>query len=246
MKDSPILLGPEQSPQSSDRITPNASPIRIDRLIRSKRRTLALQIDAGGRLTVRAPLRLPRAEIERFVQSRAGWIRRHQQRSLAAQPPEHHYQAGERFLYLGEEYPLAIVDAVRPALELREGQFRLSRAALPRAEQLFTRWYRNQARQVFAHRADFHARRVGEHFDRLRVSSARTRWGSCSSRRTLSFTWRLVMAPPAAIDYVIIHELAHLQVHAHSHSFWGLVEAWLPEWKTAADWLKENGYRLAI
>lgn len=225
---------------------PASDPITIDRLIRSQRRSLALQIDSSGRLIVRAPLRLPRAEIERFVQSRAPWIRKHQQRMLAIRPPEHHYQAGERFLYLGEEYPLAILDSERPALELRDGQFRLARAALPRAAQLFERWYRNQARAVFSQRAGDQARRVGQSFAQLRVSSARTRWGSCSSRRTLSFTWRLVMAPPAVIDYVIVHELAHLQVHGHTPAFWGLVAAWLPEWRNAVGWLKENGYRLVI
>lgn len=224
----------------------DTEPILIDRLIRSKRRTLALQIDAAGQLIVRAPQRLPRAEIERFVQSRAGWIRRHQQRLSDRRPPEHHYRPGERFLYLGEEYPLEIVAAARPALELRDGVFRLSRAALPRAAATFTGWYRRQAREVFAQRAEFHARRVGERFEKLRVSSARTRWGSCSNQRTLSFTWRLVMAPAAAIDYVVVHELAHLHNHGHSRAFWDQVSAWLPDWKQQAAWLKENGYRLSL
>jgi hypothetical protein len=220
--------------------------ISIDRLIRSKRRTLALQIDAGGRLIVRAPLHLPRVEIERFVQLRAGWIHKHQQRSRAEARPDHAYQAGERFLYLGVEYPLEIVAEQCPALQLLDGVFRLSHSAQARASSLFTRWYRDQARLLFEQRARFHARRVGAHFEKITVSSARTRWGSCSNRRTLSFTWRLVMAPQAAIDYVVVHELAHLQHHGHTRAFWQQVEAWLPDWKAQADWLKQNGYRLLL
>jgi len=220
--------------------------IAIDRLIRSKRRTLALQIDAGGRLVVRAPLHLPRAEIERFVQLRAGWIHKHQQRSRVEVRPEHQYQAGERFLYLGVEYPLEIVASQRPALQLRGGVFRLAQAAQAQAASLFTRWYRDQARALFAQRAGLHAQRVGAHFEKITVSSARTRWGSCSNRRTLCFTWRLVMAPLAAVDYVVVHELAHLQHHGHTRAFWQQVEAWLPGWKQQADWLKQNGYRLSL
>lgn len=220
--------------------------IAIDRLIRSKRRTLALQIDAGGRLIVRAPLHLPRAEIERFVQLRAGWIHKHQQRSRVEVRPEHVFQPGERFLYLGVEYPFEIVAAQRPALQLHDGIFQLSHSAQPRAASLFTRWYRSQAREVFAQRAGFHARRVGAQFEKISISSARTRWGSCSNRRTLSFTWRLVMAPLAAVDYVVVHELAHLQHHGHTRAFWQQVEAWLPDWKAQAAWLKQNGYRLSL
>lgn len=220
--------------------------IPIDRLIRSRRRTLALQVDAGGRLIVRAPLRLPHAEIERFVRLRADWIRRQQARSRATPPPVHHYRPGEQFLYLGETYPLELVDGAQPALELREGTFRLARAALPRAEWFFTRWYRARAREEFTQRAGQYAQREGLRFERIRISSARTRWGSCSSRGTLSFTWRLVMAPPAAIDYVVVHELAHLRHHGHTSAFWQQVSAWLPDWRRPAAWLKENGYRLAL
>jgi len=220
--------------------------IRIDRLIRSKRRTLALQIGADGRLIVRAPQRMPLCDIERHVQARADWIRKHQERFRARPAPEHHYRPGERFLYLGAEYPLALVENARPALALVDGEFRLSRAALPRARQVFTAWYRARAREVFTQRAVEHARQVGVSFENLRVSSARTRWGSCSNQRTLSFTWRLVMAPPEAIDYVVIHELAHLQVRGHSRDFWALVAGWMPAWQPAAAWLKENGYKLSL
>ncbi len=228
------------------RMPTNEDAIRIDRLVRSKRRTLALQIDAGGRLIVRAPQRMPLRDIERHVQARADWIRKHQQHFRARPAPEHHYRPGERFSYLGAEYPLALVETARPALALIDGVFCLSRAALPRAGQVFTAWYRARAREVFTRRAGEHARRVGVSFENLRVSSARTRWGSCSNQRTLSFTWRLVMAPPEAIDYVVIHELAHLQVRGHSRDFWALVARWMPAWQPAAAWLKENGYKLSL
>jgi predicted metal-dependent hydrolase len=79
----------------------------------------------------------------------------------------------------------------------------------------------------------------------VRISSARTRWGSCSSRGSLSFTWRLVMAPVEVVDYVIVHELAHLRVHNHSPEFWKEVARLMPDYAQRKQWLKDNG-RLLI
>jgi len=75
----------------------------------------------------------------------------------------------------------------------------------------------------------------------IRISSARTRWGSCSSRGTLSFTYRLVMAPPDVVDYVVLHELVHTQIHNHSKTFWNKVAKLMPDYKPRLAWLKKNG-----
>jgi predicted metal-dependent hydrolase len=81
---------------------------------------------------------------------------------------------------------------------------------------------------------------------RIRITSARTRWGSCSSKGTLSFTWRLVMAPLEVVDYVVIHELAHLRVKNHSQVFWDSVAALMPDYKRHVTWLKKNGRFLTL
>jgi predicted metal-dependent hydrolase len=85
---------------------------------------------------------------------------------------------------------------------------------------------------------------AGKHafrYQKIRISSARTRWGSCSSRGTLSFTYRLVMAPPDVVDYVVMHELVHTQVRNHSKTFWNKVQELMPDYKTRLAWLKKNG-----
>ncbi len=83
-------------------------------------------------------------------------------------------------------------------------------------------------------------------YQRIKISSARTRWGSCSSRGTLSFTWRLVMAPLPVIDYVVIHELAHLIERNHSNRFWQQVGSMEPDYAKYRSWLKENSPRLTL
>ena len=80
----------------------------------------------------------------------------------------------------------------------------------------------------------------------MKITDARTRWGSCSTRGSLNFSWRLVMAPPAVIDYVILHELAHLKIHNHSSNFWSRVAQLVPDYREHKKWLEQNGHLLAI
>ncbi len=123
-----------------------------------------------------------------------------------------HYTEGETFLYLGQSYPLAIVTRQRPALSFNGTTFRLAKSALPKAEQVFTRWYKEQATLLLFERVLTIAGKHGFEYQKIRISSARTRWGSCSSRGTLSFTYRLVMAPLEVVDYVVLHELVHTHI----------------------------------
>ncbi len=231
-------------------------PIAIDKLVRSRRKTIALVIERDGRLTVRAPLRMVEARIHEFVESHAAWIAKNQIRvRAAAPPPQKQYADGETFLYLGKSYPLRIAPSTtlplrglrkaspsqRPALKFDGYTFRLTKSARPEAEQAFIRWYKAQALEVLSGRVQALAGKYGFTYQKIRISSARTRWGSCSSRGTLSFTYRLVMAPPEVIDYVVIHELVHTQVKNHSKMFWGRVGKILPEYKMHIRWLRKNG-----
>jgi predicted metal-dependent hydrolase len=134
------------------------------------------------------------------------------------------------FWYLGEQYELELVPSRKPVLVL-DGAFKLSSQALPRAKEIFTNWYRQQARQVIGERVKLHANRLGLGYNQVRISGARRRWGSCSSKKNLSFTWRLVMVPLPAVDYVVVHELCHLLEPNHSRAFWEQVEAALPGYK---------------
>jgi len=214
-------------------------------LIRTRRRTIALIVQTDGRLVVRAPLRVPEKIIREFVESKAGWIRKKQAQVTAAQVPARQFVEGEQFWYLGKAYPLTIVPRQRPALKLGSA-FRLARSAQPRAKAAFIRWYKSQARALLTERVREAAVRYGFTYHGIRISSARSRWGSCSSSGTLSFTYRLVMAPQAVIDYVVVHELVHLKVRNHSKTFWKQVGGILPDYKKHVAWLKKNGRFLTL
>ena len=221
--------------------------IPIDHLIHSRRKTVALIVQRDGTLMVRAPLRMSAAHIQKFVQNHAEWIREKKAQAQACPPPlKKYYGDGETFLYLGTEYPLTIVAHQRPTLTFSGYKFLLANSNLPKARQAFILWYKAQAMIVISERVDFHAKQNNFIYRKIRISSARTRWGSCSTNGTLSFTWRLVLAPPEVIDYVVVHELAHTQIRNHSPIFWNKVEEIKPEYKRHVSWLKKNGRYLTL
>jgi len=100
------------------------------------------------------------------------------------------------------------------------------------------------ARELISALAEEEAERLGLGYRRIRIGDQRTVWGSCSSAGTLSFNWRLVLAPLEVLDYVVVHELCHLRVPNHSKSFWTLVEASRPGWRQQREWLRDRGPEL--
>ena len=217
--------------------------VEINKLVRSKRKTLALVVEADGSLTVRAPLRMKEADIRSFIEEKKAWILQKQAKAQEEAHAPRRYEEGEVFPYLGKEIPLRIVPDGKPAL-VKTSVFKLARSVRPQAETHFETWYRKQARVVLAERVAYFARKHDFKVGKVRISSACTRWGSYSSKGTLSFTWRLVMAPLEVIDYVVVHELCHLRVMNHSKAFWAHVERILPDYKARRNWLKNNGASL--
>jgi predicted metal-dependent hydrolase len=114
----------------------------------------------------------------------------------------------------------------------------LERRAVSESEARFA------ARELTSALAEEEAERLGVTYRRIRIGGQRTLWGSCSSRGTLSFNWRLVLAPFEVLDYVVVHELCHLRVPGHSRRFWALVERHRPDWREQRDWLREHGPEL--
>jgi len=219
--------------------------IKIDQIIHSRRKSIAIIIRGDGKLVVRAPLRLSKARIQEFIFTKKDWILDQQAKAASRQAPVHAFTRGETFLFLGKTIPLEITDNSSRSLTL-DSCFQLRRSDQPQAREVFIKWYKQQARQVFTRRVEFFAQKHSLTYAKIRLSSAHTRWGSCSSKGTLSFTWRLVMAPMEIIDYVIIHELVHLEIQNHSSTFWKKVQEYLPDYKNRRAWLKEHGSLLNL
>ncbi|MGB9835359.1 MAG: M48 family metallopeptidase [Candidatus Saccharicenans sp.] len=217
------------------------------KIIRSQRRTVSLEITDEGELLVRAPEKMSRAELETVLERHRRWITRKmalvQQRINVV---SRNYQPGEKFLYLGQKYPLRLKEGQGIRAGFDGQTFWLTEKARFGARMLFEKLYRKMAREYLSKRLDLLSRKHGLGYKKFRLSSARRRWGSCSARGTISLNWRLIMAPPEIVDYVILHELAHLKVRSHSPAFWSLLSRYIPDYQIKRKWLKENGFRLNL
>jgi len=220
--------------------------VLVDQIIHSKRRTLALIVENDGTVTVRAPMRMSENAIREFVEKHVNWVEKKKAELQATVPvlPKQ-YLPGETFLYLGNAYTLEIVRDQKKKLIL-DDRFQLPEAKQENAESVFQAWYRQQAKQLIVERVKYFADKYQLHYEKVKITSARTRWGSCSPKNTLSFSWRLVMTPLDVVDYVIIHELAHTVHHNHSKRFWGLVEKIMPDYKERRKWLRQYGQQALL
>ncbi|HET6489025.1 MAG TPA: SprT family zinc-dependent metalloprotease [Syntrophales bacterium] len=216
-------------------------------VIRSKRKTIAVEITRDGGILVRAPLRLARREVFDFVDQNRGWITRKlaHARTLQEEKTPRRFLEGESFPFLGEKHRLRYV-AGGEYLRKENGDFLLGADLSARAGDLFRTWYRARAREILEERVAHFALQMGLACCTVRITDARERWGSCSAAGALNFAWRLVMAPLPVIDYVIVHELTHLVEMNHSRRFWDRLGRILPDYPARRKWLRENEHLLAL
>lgn len=166
-------------------------------LIRSARKTMAIQVKSDGSVVVRAPLRLSEKRIRTFVESKEAWIQKTVQKIL---------EKSETVPQISDE-------------ERREGV--------------------QKAMKIIPQRVAYFAKRMGVSYGRITIREQKTRWGSCSAKGNLNFNWKLVRMPEEALDYVVVHELAHRKEMNHSDRFWAIVEAELPDYRERRKMLKE-------
>ncbi|MCL2695737.1 MAG: M48 family metallopeptidase [Clostridiales bacterium] len=215
-------------------------------LIRSKRKTVALYV-RGGALEVRAPLRMPQREIDKFVASKERWVEKHLGKSQ---------EAAERKAALtpwydgtlplrGKEYPITVREGGKVGFD---GAVFYLPSGLDAAQikEVCAQIYRLLAKQYLPARTRDFAVRMGQTPSAVKISGARTRWGSCSGKGSLNLAWRLMMFPDDIIDYVIVHELTHIKEMNHSARFWAIVEGVLPDWRARRAKLKELAKELPL
>lgn len=222
---------------------------------RRRRRTIEVTVDRLGGVCVSAPMRVSRSSIEDLLARRSGWITRQVevQKQRSAEPPRE-YATGDSVPFLGRALPLIIREAgaaratVRPligALEITLGHASGPdrRSAIMAA---LERWYRAEAEADFEGRVARYASLVEAAPPSVVVRAQKHLWGSCSPSGVLRFNWRLIMAPPALVDYVVVHELCHLRHPHHQKPFWDAVAAILPDYQARRAELRRDGdsYRL--
>jgi predicted metal-dependent hydrolase len=219
--------------------------VKIDKIIRTRRRTIALIVSADATVIVRAPMRVSSEYIEKLVFQKRVWIAKRKKQVLenGGLVKAKNFVDGEDFLYLGEVYKLKINSCHN--IELADYlYFPEEYSGDSRAKMI--EWYKQKAKEKIIERVNFYSDISGWKYKSISITNAKKRWGSCGPTGSLNFSWRLIMAPLDVIDYVVVHELAHIPEKNHSSRFWDKVRVVLPGYKNRKKWLRENGNNLII
>lgn len=214
-------------------------------IIRSKRKTAAIHILPTGIVEVRAPLKMPKNDIDRFVAAKEIWIQKKLLLALERLNSKAAFQLdyGDCVLVRGKEHPIVSKPGNRIGFD--QTQFYL----MPGLNSLQIKdacvhIYKLIAKQVLTAKTLEYAKNMGVMPSNVKINSAKTRWGSCSGKKSINYSWRLIMAEDDVIDYVVVHELAHIKEMNHSARFWAIVQGVLPDYKNRLLLLKALQKRL--
>ncbi len=198
---------------------------------RMKRKTVGIYITKEGSVEVRAPYSAPKAEIDRFVREKEAWILSHQAKALERKQMRDSYKIrpGGSILFLGREYPSE--RSQNGMVSFDATGFLLPDTSSDELRAALADFYRRAAKEYLPKAVERFAPLIGKSPKQVRITSAKTRWGSCSAKDGINLSWRLMFAPPEVIDYVVVHELAHLIELNHSPRFWAIVASIIPDYK---------------
>ena len=220
--------------------------MRLDyRIDYSDRKTLSIIVERDRSILVRAPRNMTEKEISQAVEDKKIWIyekTRHPQK-YPPEPVKKEFVSGETILYLGRNYRLELID--EDTKEIRFNScFYISRHQKGNASELIKKWYVSRGREKLVPRIHYFADTIGVTYNELFITDMKYRWASCSPKNNLNFNWRILKAPMSVVDYLIVHELAHLLELSHSAKFWNIVAVQVPDFERPKVWLRNYGYRL--
>jgi predicted metal-dependent hydrolase len=211
--------------------------------VSNRRTSIRLTIERDATLTAVIPPETDVAKLAKVIQSKRQWVYgKLRERAEAGQPrPPREYVTGEGFPYLGRSYRLLTVDEAPRPVRLNRGRLELRRDSVDDAARHLTRWYRRAGEPWLRRRIIPWAERMGVEVTALRVLPLGYRWGSCTQDRKVNIHWATMQLPPDLVDYVLVHELAHLRQHDHGPGFWRTVERAMPDCTARRDRLRRLG-----
>jgi predicted metal-dependent hydrolase len=210
------------------------------------RRALEITVDRGGELILSAPPQVQDAILREFVQRKRMWVYRQLARkdALTLHVPRKVFTDGEGFVYLGRNYRLRLVSESDAAVKLTGGRFVMPKALALDGREHLVRWYRDRARPwLWAKVQDYSARMEVEPAG-LRVLDLGYRWGSCGKGDWLNFHWKTILLPARIAEYVVVHEMVHLQEPHHTPEFWRRLGRAMPDFELRRDWLRVHGMQV--
>ena len=211
-------------------------------IIKSIRKTLTMSVNDTWKLIIKAPFFITKKTIENFIKKNKTWIEKRKNTILEKRKK---FRKWEKFMFFWKKYELIINDNPKK-IKFDWMNFYLNSKYKNKISEIFIEFYKKEAKKYIYKRLDKISLKYSIKYNFLKITSAKTRWGSCTNKKNINFSYRLIMAPIKTIDYVIVHELAHLKQMNHSKKFWSEVETmmkWLYSWdyKIHKNWLKKYG-----
>lgn len=224
---------------------------------RPRRKTASISVQPDGTIRVLVPASLPEDKVIELMEQKSQWIKEkiaHFEDCKRSYSPKE-YVSGEAFAYLGRNYKLKLVtgDPENNAVRLINGRFNVQVPAgiTKKAHQQLvvdqlSRWYQEHASAHLQEKVHRFSQQLGVTPSSAGIKGYKSRLGTCHSDGRVYFNWRIIMAPHAVVDYVVVHELSHLRHHNHSKKFWKCVERALPDYHERKTWLRANGLGLRV
>ena len=218
--------------------------IQPDEIIRSNRKTISVCISPLGKITVRATLRCNEERIFAFLRAKEGWLAKHLQKTAGAgtRIPSENLD-GFTFLLLGKTHTVTLVSANKIGYDSEHLRIFVPRE---KSRERLVKWLKENAKRIVSELTAQTAVQMQTAVKSVSITSAKTRWGSCSADNSIRYSFRLIYAPKEVVRYVVVHELAHTRHKDHSARFWREVEKYVPDWRARRKWLKDNGILMEI
>lgn len=222
-------------------------------LIYRKRKTMSIEVETTGEVTVIAPVGTSTEDIIEKVKSRAEWIvsKQYESKFINDTKIEREAVSGESYMYLGRNYTLDIrvdenIDNI--SVKLFQGKFVVNTYTKDEdsIKKAMENWYREKTLVKVKERVSYYSSYFNDEVTAVKVKEQKKRWASCTSKNELLFNWRCVMAPVFVLDYIVVHEMCHMEYKNHSKDFWNRVYAVMPDYEVRKSWLKNNGIKMDI
>lgn len=217
-------------------------------LIKRNRKTSSLIVERDGSVKIIAKEELSTSNIEELIEKKLYWIysKKAEFEDLNSSKVTRQFKSGQGFLYLGSSYRLEVTEKSDKDLLLYRGRFYLNKSKLNEANEVFKTFYKEKGFKKIQERIEIYKRQMGVNPKSIRIMELKNRWGSCSDEGNLNFHWKCALAPITIIDYIVVHELAHLIYKDHSDEFWNTVDKVIPDYLKRKQWLRDNGASLDI
>ncbi len=217
-------------------------------LAKRDRNTASIYIERDGSISILAPQQWNQDQIEEILERKRPWIYRGlaEWEDMNATRVTREFVSGEGFLYLGRTYRLRIVEEQKEPLLLKEGFFYLRPDSFTSPYDTFKEFYRAKGQPKIKERVNYFKTKMGVGPVDVRVMELQNRWASCSKAGNLNFHWKCLMATLKIIDYIIVHELAHLKHKNHTEKFWGEIDKILPDYRERKEWLRHHGAGMSL